>query len=129
MDPVTLAMAKSYTDGKGVSNQLTKLGVTAPSVNDLAIPFTTTFLKSTPNVLKFTPGADGQVHTTVAFDNGDETDFEEQTQVIFDGVMKLKTSYTAAMVNEGAIGSGTLWSYAIPKSTYKLIENMDVVME
>lgn len=91
--------------------QLTKLGVIAPETCEIEIARTETFNRSPLEVLKFTPGAQGQVETLCRFDNSDADDFtvdgesgETARFVEFDGTMHPRTVYEVAVSVPVAMG-------------------------
>jgi hypothetical protein len=112
-------------------SQITKLGVvassTSPKAYDISIPATTDFNVEPVEVLKFIAGTLDQVKTLCNFNNADSTDFVSDSQVIFDGTMKLKTIYQEDMINEGALDVGTLWSKTIDKNAFKVFEKLEVL--
>ena len=65
---------QTVTDSTAYS-QVTKIGVTAPKTVELVVPYTSTFCRATPDVLKFTAGATSKVVTENGFDNSDSGDF------------------------------------------------------
>ena len=77
--------------------QITKLNVIAtpenPHIVEIPIEFTSKFDKLPIEVLRM-EGIEGQTTQTLAeFNNGDETDFESNEFIEFDGTMHLKTNY------------------------------------
>lgn len=83
-------------------------------------------MKPAVEVLKFAPGAANQLSTLCNFDNGDASSFNADSQVIFDGTMRLKTSYTPAVTDNGALGAGRMWTIPLNKSSFKTIESIAV---
>lgn len=112
-------------------SQRTKLGITAspesPEIVEIAIPHTTSFKRLPLEVLKLIPGDTNVVQTLCEFDNSCADSFDADDQVIFDGSMKLKTSYTTPMTDEGELGDGRLWSASIDRAAFKTIEKIEVV--
>jgi hypothetical protein len=108
--------------GAGVSNQVTKLGVTAtpesPYIEEIAITQSIDFLLGAAEVLKFVAGTENVVQTICNFDNADASSFEANDFVVFDGVMKLKTQDTFAMTDDGALGSGKVFSHTFNKTLF-----------
>lgn len=108
--------------GTGVANQVTKLGVTAtlvsPYVEEIPITYTENFLLGVAEVLKFVPGEQDITQTICNFDNADSSSFEANDFIIFDGVMKLKTSDTYDMVDNGVLGEGKLFSYTFDRTAF-----------
>lgn len=81
--------------------QVTKLGVSAPHEVELTISPTQDFKLPDINVLKYVPGTGSQILDVCTFDNGDESDFEPNDKVEFDGSMKLKTTYDQTFIKDG----------------------------
>jgi hypothetical protein len=121
----------SGSGGTVTSEQVTKLGViatpTAPKVIEVLIPATSDFKRNPLEVLKLVSATQDQVSTLSNFNNSDATDFNADSQVIFDGTMRLKTVYQESMVDNGALDTGKLWSKAINKSSFKTIEKIEVL--
>lgn len=118
--------------GGGFTGQVTKLNViassAAPHVVTIDIPVTTDFMRPTPEILKFVPGATGQVQTLVSFDNSDSTDFEPNEFVEFDGKMRLKTRYETPMVEDTTwTGEGKVYTATIDVTRFKKIESIEVI--
>lgn len=110
--------------------QVTRLGVVAtaqaPVEVVIPIPHTTDFKRPPIEVLEFQSSGTDVLTTQVAFDNADAGGFEPNPYVEFDGTMHLKTRYEYEMVNEGALGTGTLFSHVINKKDFKAIERIEV---
>lgn len=113
--------------GSGVENQVTKLGVNAPTDVVLTIKETMDFKRPFTEVLKFSPSELDKVITVCAFDNSDSGDFESNELVSFNGTMHLKTSYSISMVNEGALGDKNLFSVTLDRSKFKSIDSLEVI--
>jgi len=112
-------------------SQVTKLNITAsqtsPYVVDIPIPTTQDFRRIPIEVLKFTPGERDKITTVCEFNNADATSFQgADSQVIFDGTMRLKTSYDIPMVDGGILGTGRLWTLIIDKTQFKTVETVEV---
>lgn len=128
-------LATLPTGGGSVSlNQITKLNITAsqttPYIVDVPIPETQDFKRLPVEVLKFTPGEQNKIVTICEFDNADATSFQgtaTDPQIVFDGTMYLKTLYQENMIDEGALGSGKLWTKVIDKTQFKSIEKVVVI--
>lgn len=74
--------------------------------------------------------ADGEIVSRVVHDFTAEeaVQFEENEFVVFDGALKLKTSYEQAMTfDETYLGEGTLLKTVIDKSKFKKIEKLEVI--
>ena len=108
-------------------NQVTKLGVVAPLSVDINIEATQDFNRFPVEVLKVKPGTQNVVSTVCNFDNADATSFEPNEFVKFDGKMQLITTETKPMINQGPLGSGTLFSIPIDVNRYKKIEKIEVI--
>lgn len=127
--PITSAGSGSGSGDVSYS-QVTKLGVVAtpenPRVTEIEIPETVDFKRAPLEVLKFIPGVDNQISTLMTFDNADETDFEANDNVIFDGKMRLRTNYTIPMTKQ-TISEGNLFSATFSKAGMKRIEKIEVI--
>jgi hypothetical protein len=125
------AVGGSSSGGTSTSEQVTKLGVvassTSPKVIELLIPTTNDFKRNPLEILKLMSATQDQVSTLSNFNNSDATDFNADSQVIFDGTMRLKTVYQESMVDNGALDTGKLWSKAIDRSSFKSIEKLEVI--
>jgi len=65
--------------------------------------------------------------TNLDFNNQDpQNTFTLDDKLVADGQLKFKTSYTSAMTNEGAVGTGTVLSAVIDKTQFKSIEKVSV---
>jgi hypothetical protein len=106
--------------------QWTKLDVTAPYENLLTIPTTFNFKRPAIEVLKVSVTADNIITTLCEFNNGDSSSFEPNDNVIFDGNMKLKTSYDYAMT-KAVLGVGYMFSAPIDINAFKTIEKIEVI--
>lgn len=112
--------------------QVTKLGVeatlAAPKIYAIDIPRTTNFLRAPIEVLRFTRGNTGVVHSVITFDNGDATDFLPNEHVVFDGKMQLKTEYPLEMQkDESWMDDGSLHSIPINRSEWLRIDKLNVL--
>ena len=115
--------------GDGISySQITKLNATAGKEIDITIPRTTTFNRPPVEVLKFEAGASNQVVTACEFNNGDADDFNyDSDSVVFDGYMRLKTSYGVEMSTPTALDSGYLSiSEEVDTTKFKSFEGIDM---
>lgn len=92
----------------GILNQITKLNVVAPKEVKIQIKETVDFNLPDINVLKFKPGQQDVVSSMCDFDNADKGDFEENSNIIFDGTMKIKTGFEIDMTKEEDLFKATL---------------------
>lgn len=130
-DRVVTLESSSDNGSDNVSlSQLSKLGIIAteeePKDIEIIIPETTDFKRLPLEVLIFIAGSEDVIQTQIAFDNGDETDFEADDQLIFNGSMRLKTNYEFNMTDDGSLGDGKQFSFTINPSDYKNIEGLEV---
>ena len=119
------SLAQVLTDPTLGLEQITKLGVVA-SPEELRLlkcllAAHKTLSAGPAEVLKFVPGPDDVSLTVCDFNNDDATDFDASENVVFDGVMKLKTKFIEEMTDEGELGDGRLWS--LPLTARALQEN------
>jgi hypothetical protein len=69
----------------------------------------------------------GGTNTNLDFNQSDpQNTFTLDDKLIADGSLRFKTSYTNAMNNEGAVGTGTMLSAVIDKTQFKTIEGITV---
>lgn len=104
----------STAGATGALRQATYLGVVAPVIKDIIVPWTDTFLTPPVECLKFIPGTQDQVYTACAFDNADADDFTIDGQsgelspwMVFDGVMRPKTTYALSFSEPASLSSGS----------------------
>lgn len=111
--------------------QITRLGVTAstaaPAEITIPINYTADFKRPPIEVLRFVSTGADVLKTEIAFDAADASKFTANPNVIFDGTLRLKTEHTYDMVNEGPLGTGTLFSHVIDKTAFKSIEKIEVL--
>lgn len=111
-------------------SQVTKLGVMAsidtPYNVAITIPQTTDFKRRPLEVLQFIAGTQNVITTETAFDNADNTDFQTDDQLVFDGTMHLKTSYSDAMTDSGTLGVGKKFSVNLDLNKFKKIEKLRI---
>lgn len=116
------------SNGGGSQNyqQITKLGVTAsvssPRQYSMSIPYTGDFLRAPIEILKFLANQQNVVKTEISFDNSDSTDFNISEKVLFDGSMKLKTSYEYQM--QVATDENSLFMINVSKTDFKKITDL-----
>jgi len=120
------------TGSTGTVSQTTKLNV----VGSVGTPYTTeitvvenpNYQFATPNVLKLVAGNSNVVSTIVNFDNSDASSFTGvDSQIIFDGTMRLKTAYTGSMTQIGTAVTGeVIFSQTIDLTAFKKIEKIEV---
>lgn len=116
------------SNGGGSQNyqQITKLGVTAstsaPRQYSISIPYTSDFLRTPLEILKFLAGQQNVVKTEISFDNSDSTDFNISEKVLYDGSMKLKTSYECQM--EVDTDDSSLFKVNVSKIDFKKITDL-----
>ena len=123
------SLAQVLTDPTLGLEQITKLGVVAspeePKVIEVPISRTQDFKRRPPEVLKFVPGPDDVSLTVCDFNNDDATDFDASENVVFDGVMKLKTKFIEEMTDEGELGDDGCSRFTTPER-FKKIEGIKV---
>lgn len=98
--------------------QVTKLNVVAPKTIDLTIPESIDFILPEVVVLKFIAGIQDQLLALCNFDNSDATDFEENSNVLFDGAMRLKTTIAEPMTAGGTAGTFTVQEFVLDTTKY-----------
>lgn len=113
-------------------NQVTKLNVVgsvaSPYTTEISITDNPQFNIQTPNVLKFIAGTQNVVTTIVNFNNSDASSFDSNSNVTFDGTMRLKTSYTTTMTANTTFTTGeTLYVTTLDLSSFKKIEKIEVI--
>jgi len=113
-----------------VVTQVNKINITgslaSPYIIEIPITKTTDYARPPAGVLKFTPGTEGLVVTECSFNNGDASSFTADPSVIFDGLMHLGNSDTITLVNQGALGSSTLYTADIDLAAYRAIDKLEV---
>jgi hypothetical protein len=87
--------------GEGVS--FTKLDVTAPYNKEINLPGWSVE-QVCANVIYYRP-QEIETILEVAFNNGDSSDFEENTSIAFDGTMKIKASYVSTLIKTDLEGT------------------------
>ena len=109
--------------GNGDMQQVTKLGVIAPKIEEVSINYTNKFNLPPVEVLKFEPGAQDQVVTACSFNNSDATDFIYNVEFVeFDGTMRLKTVFDIPMSEPTILGDGYISESAeVDFSIYKKV--------
>lgn len=118
--------------GSSSVSQTTKLNITGslvtPYTTDITLPENPNYQFATPNVLKLVAGSSNVVSTIVNFDNSDASSFSGvDSQVIFDGTMRLRTSYTSSMTQIGTAVTGeAIFSQTIDLNAFKKIEKIEV---
>lgn len=111
--------------------QVTKLGVVAtaaaPKTYVIEIPRTLNFLRAPIEVLRFTRGNTGVVHSIITFDNGDESDFLPNDYVVFDGKMQLRTEFILDMQRDSTWSEeGVLHQKTINREKWLTIDGVNV---
>lgn len=113
--------------------QVTKLGATANQFEEMAINNTLTFAMPPVEILKFTAGAQDQIITEFTFSSGDGSKFTvdgvdgtNNIYVIFDGTVRLKTTYNYQFVKDtGWTGTGQYSEDTnIDDTTFKKVESV-----
>jgi len=84
-----------------------------PKTYTISVAVQASFNTPRVNVLRLTEEQYNVVRTLCTFSNDDATSFGSNTRVVFDGAMKLKTSYTETVVRDSEIDSCFLYTSAI----------------
>ena len=92
-----------------------------PKTLELSIAPTDEFKIPKIEVLKFVSGQENITTSLFTFDNADADDFEENENIIFDGVMKIKTQFEIPYVDEVVEETYKICSVTVDKTKFKEI--------
>lgn len=131
LDKFSLDEGLGSSGSSSVVNQLNKTvsGATIqqPYGAAITIPNTSTFAMKAIQVLRFIASTTNLITTIFSYNNGESSNFNGDSLVIFDGTMRLAKTQTFLMTDNGALSGGFMQSFTIDRTKYVKIESIGVV--
>lgn len=101
---------------EGTVKKKSKLNVIAPYDIDITLDNPLNLSDITSTLIEFIYGDTGVVHYNLDFNNGDESDFQSNHNLFFDGVVKIRDNYDVDLTKKiDWIESGEVYEYDLNK--------------
>ena len=125
--PNKIASIPNVSVAVGVDKRVL-LNVTAPHTEKIVLNEELQLEDVTTTLLEVVGGSDNVLHYELGFDNTDESDFEENVMVSFDGVMKLSGEITVDMAEDNShVGNSYLYRYRMNENDFNTVSGFKVV--